>query len=123
MIPCGPKCPVGIVGVMMRLGVSTTETVLLPVLETYTFSLSGVSTNRIGDLPTGTAVVTWLAAESITATGLERSLSRKAADHRPSCHLRNFRSEVQKSFSVVRTSLSLAVTLRKEGQVELGGDA
>jgi hypothetical protein len=39
-------------------------------------------------------------------------------------HLRNFRGEVsEKSFLVVRTSLSLAVTLRKEGQVELRGDA
>jgi hypothetical protein len=38
-------------------------------------------------------------------------------------HLRNFRGEVsEKSFLVVRTSLSLAITLRKEGRVGLLGE-
>jgi len=77
VISCGPKCPFGIVAVTIRLSVSTTETVLLPVLETYTFSSSGVSTSRIGDLPTGIVVVTWLAAESIKATELERVVLTK----------------------------------------------
>ena len=48
VISCGPGCPVGIVAVTIRFTVSMTETVLLPVLETYAFSPSGVMASRTG---------------------------------------------------------------------------
>ena len=78
MISWGALCPVGIVAVTIRFSVSMTEIVLLPVLETYAFSPSGVIASRIGDLPTGIFVVIWLVAESITVTEFESVVTTKS---------------------------------------------